>query len=75
MDDDNKFLPNEAIREAWNDLVSARPFAEGALRPEISDSWKRCRACGVDPYAPSFPPPSLSSEQIKSLVLKKSGSM
>jgi transcriptional regulator with PAS, ATPase and Fis domain len=72
MDDNNTFWPNEALKEAWKNHVSGRPFAEDILRPEIRDSWKRCRACGVDHNATSFPPPSLSSGQIKSLVFKKS---
>jgi transcriptional regulator of acetoin/glycerol metabolism len=36
---------------AWNRFVHDGGLDLQALRPEIADSWRRCRASGVDPFA------------------------
>ncbi len=37
------------VDEAWQGFVDQRPFVSTPVRETIIDSWKRCRALGVDP--------------------------
>ena len=46
---------NEAVREAWLNFIHGRPVRKGSIRPEILESWKRCKAYGTDPFLNAFP--------------------
>lgn len=46
-------LNEEAMAQAWRKFVYTGALDEGAVRPEIARSWKRCREKGVDPWSTS----------------------
>jgi len=65
----NKSKPSD-IEAAWHAFISKGKIKAGALRPEIADSWKRCRALGVDPYDGASPT-VLSDREFAALLSRK----
>ena len=37
------------IARSWKEFLATGKIAAGAIRPEIGESWQRCREAGVDP--------------------------
>jgi sigma-54 dependent transcriptional regulator, acetoin dehydrogenase operon transcriptional activator AcoR len=38
------------LKDAWCKFINSGEVDESIVRKEIADSWKRCRASGLDPY-------------------------
>jgi transcriptional regulator with PAS, ATPase and Fis domain len=57
----------KVIKQAWLNFVKNRPVQPGVIRPEIMESWIRCRDHGVDPYLKSLPD-VLSKKQTDELI-------
>jgi sigma-54 dependent transcriptional regulator, acetoin dehydrogenase operon transcriptional activator AcoR len=62
---------HQGLQKAWNDFVCGRTVTGDPVRPEIMASWKRSRACGVDPHLKAFPL-VLNDKQTKSLLIENS---
>ena len=43
------------VAAAWQGFVEQRPFLSAGVRELVIESWKRCRAMGVDPQGPCAP--------------------
>lgn len=43
-----------SVGAAWQHFVSTGQFDETVLRPEVAQSWTRCRGLGMDPRAPKL---------------------
>lgn len=43
------------IQDAWLELTQSGTVSSPNVRPEVSDSWKRCYALKLDPNAPKSP--------------------
>lgn len=63
-----KALPD--IASAHHKFLSTGKIEAGSLRPEIKDSWLRCRKFGIDPYDGSSPT-VLSESEFAALLSKK----
>ncbi|MGV8080611.1 MAG: sigma-54-dependent Fis family transcriptional regulator [Syntrophales bacterium] len=50
-------MPHEGIKAAWEAFIATGDVPEGSLRQEILESWRRCRALGLDPYTETNPDP------------------
>ncbi|MCK0505366.1 sigma-54-dependent Fis family transcriptional regulator [Aromatoleum anaerobium] len=44
-----------SVRAAWQHLVDTGHVDETVVRPEVAQSWLRCRGLGIDPRAPKLP--------------------
>ena len=55
---------------AWREFTSSGKTSCTPLRPEIRDSWARCRRMGIDPYDGSSPT-VLDKSQFADLLSKK----
>ena len=51
---------------AWNEFFSGGTLDAGCLRPEIAESWRRCRESGMRPDAPKAAV-RLSGEQLEDI--------
>ncbi len=41
---------NESIYNEWKEYINSENYNNQIVRPEIAESWKRCRRANVDPY-------------------------
>ncbi len=59
------------IEKAREKFIATGEIDSSVIRPIIADSWKRCKAAGVDPYSKkSAAPPG--AKEIEALLSKNS---
>lgn len=58
------------IEKAWKKFTSSGKISLASLRPEIRESWERCRKLGIDPYDGSSKV-TLSENELAHLLSKK----
>lgn len=54
----------------WKEFISSGHLNKDVLRPEIRESWKRCRKMGINPYHDSSPT-VLNKSQFTDLLSRK----
>ena len=69
MNSPNEVHCRKAIKKAWLNFIETHTVQSGIIRPEIMESWIRCRDYGVDPYLQSLPN-VLSKKQTDELISK-----
>jgi transcriptional regulator of acetoin/glycerol metabolism len=58
------------ILAAWKKFLTNAEISESQVRPEIIESWQRCRRAGVDPYS-GVSHLALNERQLEKLINKK----
>ena len=70
MTPERKQTTLSATESVWKEFISSGKLNNELLRPEIRDSWKRCRKMGIDPYHKSSPK-FLNKSQFTDLLSRK----
>jgi len=47
---------NDSIKKSWENVVLKGLSPKNQLRPEILNSWRKCREIGLDPFSKNLPP-------------------